>query len=116
MMANCITAWDGSSEAEKFPEAEKELIAAIQLKPDLGAAYGELAGAANETKNYDLVIKVLHMPGPNFSRNFRLAISCGLLLMTTCASTSRQQRIIISSSRKRQAGNFPIRSFRLVTA
>jgi tetratricopeptide (TPR) repeat protein len=44
---------------QKLPEAEKELITAIQLKPDLGEAYGELAGAANETKNYELVIKVL---------------------------------------------------------
>ena len=44
---------------KKIPEAEQELIAAIQFKPDLGPAYGELAGAANETKNYELVIKVL---------------------------------------------------------
>jgi tetratricopeptide (TPR) repeat protein len=43
----------------KFPEAEQELIAAINLKPDLGAAYSDLAGAANETKNYELVIKAL---------------------------------------------------------
>ena len=43
----------------KFPEAEQELMAAIQLKPDLGPAYGDLAGIANETKNYELVIKVL---------------------------------------------------------
>ncbi len=44
---------------KKLPEAEQELMAAIQLKPDLGAAYGELAGAANEAKNYELVIRVL---------------------------------------------------------
>jgi tetratricopeptide (TPR) repeat protein len=44
---------------KRFPEAEQELMAAIQLKPDLGPAYGDLAGAANETKNYELVIKVL---------------------------------------------------------
>jgi len=43
----------------KFPEAEQELVAAINLKPGLGAAYGDLAGAANETKNYELVIKAL---------------------------------------------------------
>ena len=43
----------------KFPEAEQELLAAIKLKPDLGPAYSDLAGAANETKNYELVIKVL---------------------------------------------------------
>lgn len=43
----------------KFPEAEQELLTAIKLKPDLGPAYSDLAGAANETKNYELVIKVL---------------------------------------------------------
>jgi tetratricopeptide (TPR) repeat protein len=43
----------------KFPEAEQELVAAINLKPGLGAAYSDLAGAANETKNYELVIKAL---------------------------------------------------------
>ena len=43
----------------KFPEAEQELMAAIQLKPDLGPAYSDLAGVANEIKNYELVIKVL---------------------------------------------------------
>ena len=43
----------------KFPAAQQELMAAIQLKPDLGPAYGDLAGAANENKNYDLVIKAL---------------------------------------------------------
>src|SRR5713226_6116786 len=36
----------------KFPEAQQELLAAIQLKPDLGPAYGDLAVAANENKNY----------------------------------------------------------------
>ncbi len=43
----------------KFSEAQQELVAAIQLKPDLGPAYGDLAGAANENKNYELVIKAL---------------------------------------------------------
>ena len=43
----------------KFPEAQQELLAAIQLKPGLGPAYGDLAAAANENKNYELVINAL---------------------------------------------------------
>jgi tetratricopeptide (TPR) repeat protein len=43
----------------KFPEAQQQLLAAIQLKPGLGTAYGDLAAAANENKDYELVIKAL---------------------------------------------------------
>jgi tetratricopeptide (TPR) repeat protein len=43
----------------KFPEAQQELISALQLKPTMGTAYGDLAAAANENKNYELVIKAL---------------------------------------------------------
>jgi len=43
----------------KFPEAQQELLAAIQLKPGMGTAYGDLAAAANENKNYELVINAL---------------------------------------------------------
>jgi tetratricopeptide (TPR) repeat protein len=43
----------------KFPEAQQELLAAIQLKPGMAAAYGDLAAAANENKNYELVINAL---------------------------------------------------------
>ena len=43
----------------KFPEAQQELLSAIEIKPSMGAAYGDLAAAANENKNYDLVIKAL---------------------------------------------------------
>ncbi len=43
----------------KFPEAQQELLAALQIKPGMGTAYGDLAAAANENKNYDLVIKAL---------------------------------------------------------
>ena len=43
----------------KFPEAQQELLAALQLKPSMGTAYGDLAAAANENKNYGLVIKAL---------------------------------------------------------
>jgi tetratricopeptide (TPR) repeat protein len=41
----------------KFPEAQQEFMTAVQLKPDFGSAYGDLAVAANENKNYDLAIK-----------------------------------------------------------
>jgi len=41
----------------KFAEAEPELLKAVQLQPDLGAAYGDLAVAANENKDYAMAIK-----------------------------------------------------------
>jgi len=41
----------------KFPEAEQECLAAVKLKPDLGEAYGDLAVAAVENKDYALAIK-----------------------------------------------------------
>jgi tetratricopeptide (TPR) repeat protein len=44
---------------KKFGDAEKELARAIQLKPDSGEAYGDLAIAANGNKDYPLVIKCL---------------------------------------------------------
>jgi len=42
---------------KKFPQAQQELLTAVNLKPDFGAAYGDLAVAANENKNYGLAIK-----------------------------------------------------------
>jgi tetratricopeptide (TPR) repeat protein len=41
----------------KFAQAQQELLIAVKLKPDFGAAYGDLAVAANENKNYELAIK-----------------------------------------------------------
>jgi tetratricopeptide (TPR) repeat protein len=46
---------------KKFPAAEQEFVNAVKLKPDWGAAYGDLAVAANETKDYALAIKALDM-------------------------------------------------------
>ncbi len=43
----------------KFPEAQKEFLTAVKLKPDFGEAYGDLAFAAGENKNYALAIKAL---------------------------------------------------------
>ena len=44
---------------KKFAEAEQELSRAVQLNPDLGDAYGDLAIAANENKDYVTAIKAL---------------------------------------------------------
>jgi len=41
----------------KFAEAQQELLIAVKLKPDFGAAYGDLATAAVENKDYELAIK-----------------------------------------------------------
>jgi len=43
----------------KSQAAEQEFLAAVQLKPDRGEAYGELAIAANESQNYPLAIRAL---------------------------------------------------------
>jgi len=44
---------------KKSPEAQHEFLGAVKLKPDFGAAYYDLAFAANETKEYPLVIRAL---------------------------------------------------------
>lgn len=44
---------------KKFPEAQQEFLTAVKLKPDLGTAYGDLAFAASENKNFGLTIKAL---------------------------------------------------------
>jgi Flp pilus assembly protein TadD len=41
----------------KFQEAEQECLEAVKLKPDMGEAYGDLAVAAVENKDYQLAIK-----------------------------------------------------------
>jgi len=46
---------------KRFAPAEQELLRATQLKPDFGAAYGELAIAADENKDYALAIKAVDM-------------------------------------------------------
>ncbi len=48
-------------EQRKFAEAQNELLLAINLKPDYGIAYGDLAFAASENKNYPLVLKALEV-------------------------------------------------------
>lgn len=44
---------------KKFSDAQQEFLTAIKLKPDLGAAYGDLAFAASENKDYVLTLKAL---------------------------------------------------------
>ena len=44
---------------KKYPEAQQEFLTAVKLKPDFGPAYGDLAFAANENKNYALTVKSL---------------------------------------------------------
>jgi tetratricopeptide (TPR) repeat protein len=44
---------------KKFVDAQREFLAAIKLKPDLCEAYGDLAFAANENKDYPLTIRAL---------------------------------------------------------
>lgn len=46
---------------KKFGEAEQQFLMAVKLKPDWGAAYGDLAVAANENQDYPLAIKALDM-------------------------------------------------------
>ncbi len=45
--------------ARRFTEAQQQLIHAIEMDPKMTEAYGELAVAASEAKNYPLVLKVL---------------------------------------------------------
>jgi tetratricopeptide (TPR) repeat protein len=44
---------------KKFAEAERELLQTVKLKPDLGTAYGDLAIAADENKDYQLAIQAV---------------------------------------------------------
>ncbi|HET9837236.1 MAG TPA: tetratricopeptide repeat protein [Candidatus Angelobacter sp.] len=47
----------------KYPEAQAELLKAVQLKPDLVEAYFDLAYAAQQNKNYELTVRVLDARG-----------------------------------------------------
>jgi tetratricopeptide (TPR) repeat protein len=43
----------------QFPEAQKELLTAVKLKPDLGNAYGDLAIVASANQNHVLTLQAL---------------------------------------------------------
>jgi len=57
--------WAGQAllNMKKFPEAQKVLEVALKLKPDMGEAWGELAIAASENKNYQLCLQALEARG-----------------------------------------------------
>ena len=44
---------------KKFRDAQQEFLTAVKLKPDLGPAFGDLAFAASENKDYALTLKAL---------------------------------------------------------
>ena len=44
---------------KRYGDAENELLKAVQLKPDSGDLYGDLAVAANENKHYPVVLQAL---------------------------------------------------------
>ena len=46
---------------KKFGAAEQEFRAAVELKPEWGEAYGDLAIAANENQNYPMAIQALDL-------------------------------------------------------
>jgi Tfp pilus assembly protein PilF len=46
---------------KKFADAERELARTVQLKPDFGPAYGDLAVASAENKDYEFAIKAMDM-------------------------------------------------------
>ena len=54
---------------KKFADAEQDLMKAVKLKPDSGEAYGELAIAANENKDYPLAIKATDLRGKYLPEN-----------------------------------------------
>ncbi|MGA9495792.1 MAG: tetratricopeptide repeat protein [Terriglobales bacterium] len=45
---------------KKFPEAQEELLTAVRLKRDWPDVYVDLAFAANENKNYELIVRALN--------------------------------------------------------
>ena len=110
---SCATAWAGCSCSNaNFPEAQQELLAALKLKPIMGTAYGDLAVAANENKNYELVIKALDARGQASAGNSRLAIFCGPRPTTTCAHVQAGSGELSSLPRDCQRGSIPIRNGR----
>ncbi len=46
---------------KKYPDAEQELMKALQQKPDLAEAYGDLAFSAEQNKHYQLTLRALEL-------------------------------------------------------
>jgi len=49
----------GLMHQHQWPDAERQLLAAIKLNPNLANAYGDLAVVASENQHYDLSLKAL---------------------------------------------------------
>lgn len=45
----------------KFPEAQQQFLATLKLKPDFGEAYGDLAMAADQNKDYATTVRALDL-------------------------------------------------------
>ena len=46
---------------KKYADAQQEFLITVKLKPDLGEAYGDLAFAAGENKDYPLALRALDL-------------------------------------------------------
>jgi tetratricopeptide (TPR) repeat protein len=54
---------------KKFADAEQEFLATVKLKPDFAEAYGDLAFAASENKDYPLTLKALDVRAKSLPEN-----------------------------------------------
>jgi tetratricopeptide (TPR) repeat protein len=54
---------------KKFSDAQQEFLTTVKLKPDSGEAYGDLAFAASENKDYPLTLKALEFRAKYLSEN-----------------------------------------------
>ncbi|HKW74968.1 MAG TPA: tetratricopeptide repeat protein [Terriglobales bacterium] len=93
----------------KYPAAERELLQAVKLKPDLADAYAYLSDAARENKHYPLAIQALdararflpETPATIFTR----AICYDNLRMTKQAVASYKQFLTVAG------GKYPDQEF-----
>jgi Flp pilus assembly protein TadD len=54
---------------KKFQDAQQEFLIAVKLKPDFGDAYGDLAFAASENKDYPATLKALEFRAKYVAEN-----------------------------------------------
>ena len=111
-MRNCIaprTSFAAGKEIRRMPQ--QEFSQAIKLKPDLCEAYGDLAFAANENKDYPLAIKALDVAGEMPAGNSDYLLPPRLGLRPFAGRTNKPQPTIISFL-IRPTGSILIRSGR----
>ena len=99
----------------RYADAQSQLLEAVRLQPAQPGPYGDLAVAANENKNYPLVIKGSLIPGPASLPRLPPPSSFALLLMITSSSSSLPPRTTGPFS-LRQVASILIRSGRRSTA